>query len=138
MRNIKYIVIHCTATPPLTPVEAIQNYWKTQLRWKNPGYHYILLANGTIKQLLDEELVANGVAGYNNVCIHVSYIGGVDADNNPQDTRTLSQKAAMYYIICRLREKYPAAVIQGHRDFPNVHKACPSFNVKDWMKEFIP
>jgi N-acetylmuramoyl-L-alanine amidase len=68
----------------------------------------------------------------------VSYIGGVDADNNPQDTRTLSQKRAMYYIVCLLREKYPSAVIQGHRDFPGVHKACPSFNVKDWLKESIP
>jgi len=138
MRNIKYIVIHCMATPSLTPVTAIQNYWRTQLRWKNPGYHYIILADGTIQQLLHEELIANGVAGYNNVCIHMSYIGGVDEYNNPQDARTLDQKRAMYYLVCVLREKHPAAVVQGHRDFSGVHKACPSFNVKDWLKEFIP
>jgi N-acetylmuramoyl-L-alanine amidase len=138
MRNIKYIVIHCTATPPLTPVVNIQNFWRTEKHWKNPGYHYILLADGTIQQLLDEKLIANGVEDYNKVCIHIGYIGGIDKNKKPQDTRTLSQKAAMYYIVSILRKKYPAAVIQGHRDFPGVHKACPSFNVKDWLKEFIP
>lgn len=138
MRNIKYIVLHCTATQQSATVEAIQNYWKQQLGWKNPGYHYIISANGDIKQLLDESLVANGVAGYNSVSIHVSYVGGVDPHNIPKDTRTPEQLVAMKAIVKRLKGKYPDAIIQGHRDFPNVRKACPSFDVKSWLvKEAI-
>jgi N-acetylmuramoyl-L-alanine amidase len=29
---------------------------------------------------------------------------------------------------------YPNAVVQGHRDFPKVTKACPSFDAKAWAK----
>jgi hypothetical protein len=41
MRNIKYIAVHCTATPQTTSIDSIKNYWKTNLGWKMPGYHFI-------------------------------------------------------------------------------------------------
>jgi N-acetylmuramoyl-L-alanine amidase len=44
----------------------------------------------------------------------------------------------MFDLIVSLTEKYPAAEVLGHRDFPNVHKACPSFDVKDWLKNYEP
>jgi N-acetylmuramoyl-L-alanine amidase len=135
MRNIKYIVLHCTATQPFTAVEAIQNYWCNNLHWRNPGYHYIIPTNGVVKQLLDESLIANGVAGYNTVSIHISYIGGVDANNVPKDTRTSEQLVAMRALVKKFRTTYPNAIIQGHRDFSNVHKACPSFDVKKWLTQ---
>jgi N-acetylmuramoyl-L-alanine amidase len=137
MRNIQYIVIHCTATQPSATIAAIQNYWKTTLGWKNPGYHYILPTDGSILQLLDESLIANGVAGYNHACIHLSYIGGVSTHNIPLDTRNLNQLSAMYYLVKLLKAKYPSAIIQGHRDFPGVKKACPSFDVREWLKELL-
>ena len=41
-RNIKYIVVHCTATPTTTTVESIKRYWKEQRGWGDtPGYHYL-------------------------------------------------------------------------------------------------
>lgn len=135
MREIKYIVIHCTATMPTATIESIKNYWKTTLGWKNPGYHYLLDNTGRIHPLLSHELIANGVAGYNRESIHVSYIGGIDAEKSPKDTRTEQQLNAMTGLIYFLKNKYPNAIIQGHRDFPNVHKACPSFDVKTWLKE---
>lgn len=130
MRNIKYIAVHCTATHPTATVESIRRYWLVNLGWKNPGYHYIIDARGYVHHLLPENEVANGVQGYNSVSVHVSYIGGVDISNRPQDTRTKAQKAAMLQLIQQLRTRYPKAIIQGHRDFPNVKKACPSFDAK--------
>lgn len=134
MREIKYIVLHCTATQPYATVEAIQRYWREQLKWKAPGYHYIVSANGGVKQLAEESAVTNGVAGFNSVSIHVSYIGGVDPKNQPADTRTPDQLASMKALVKKLKARYPKAIIQGHRDFPRVAKACPSFEVAAWLK----
>ncbi len=137
-RNIKYIVVHCTATPPEAKVENIVRYWKEQLGWKNPGYHYIIKRNGEIVSLLSEDLVANGVKNYNQQSVHVSYIGGIDKNNKPVDNRTPEQKTALFNKLVALSEKYPEAEIKGHRDFPGVIKACPSFDVRTWLKEYIP
>ena len=130
MRNIKYIAVHCTATPQTATVSSIQNYWKNHLGWKNPGYHFIIKPNGEVVNLLPIEEVSNGVQGFNSVAINISYIGGVDAKNTPLDNRTPEQKASLLKLLKELRKKFPNAIIQGHRDFPNVKKACPSFNAK--------
>jgi N-acetylmuramoyl-L-alanine amidase len=130
MRNIKYIVVHCTATPQSTTIDSIQNYWRTNLKWKSPGYHKVVKANGEVITLADDEAICNGVAGYNSLSVHVSYIGGVDSRGNPVDNRTQGQKDAISQVLHAWKQKYPSAIIQGHRDFPKVNKACPSFNAK--------
>ncbi len=130
MRPIQFIVIHCTATPSTASIGAIQRYWRETLGWKSPGYHYIIEADGETHQLQPDHLPANGVRGHNANSIHVAYIGGVDVHGKPIDNRTLKQKAALIGQITYLKRKYPNAVIQGHRDFPNVAKACPSFDAK--------
>lgn len=133
-RDIKYIVVHCTATPVTATIEAIKKYWRETLKWKNNGYHYILLRDGTIVQITPESQIANGVKVFNEHAIHLSYIGGVDTKGKPIDNRTTAQKDAMFNLIVKLHNRYPKAEIKGHRDFPNVQKACPSFDVKEWMK----
>jgi N-acetylmuramoyl-L-alanine amidase len=138
MRKISYIVIHCTATPQNTKVESIKNYWKNTLKWNRVGYHYIIEANGNIVQLSDIEVPTNGVAGYNTNSIHISYIGGIDTNGKPIDNRTDAQKKSLLDVIRNVRNQvvlkqrfFP--IIQGHKDFPNVKKACPSF---DAIKEY--
>jgi N-acetylmuramoyl-L-alanine amidase len=139
LRNIKYIVVHCTATPPTTTIDSIKRYWKEQRGWGDtPGYHYIIERDGNVIQLLDESLNSNGVYMHNSSCINLSYIGGVDKDNKPADNRSELQKHAMFDLIVSLTEKYPQAEVLGHRDFPNVAKACPSFDVKTWLSEYEP
>lgn len=130
MRNINYIAIHCTATQPEASIASIQNYWKNNLGWKNPGYHYIIDRFGNVVNLLPIELVSNGVQGYNSQTINISYVGGIDKNGKPKDTRTEAQKQSILKLLKELRIKFPKAKIQGHRDFPNVKKACPSFDAK--------
>ena len=130
MRDIKYIAVHCTATTQKTSISAIQSYWKNQLGWKMPGYHFIVLPDGTVVQLLPIEEVSNGVKGFNSVLINIAYLGGVDAKNNPLDNRTPQQKATLLELLKKYKKQFPKAIIQGHRDFPNVKKACPSFDAK--------
>lgn len=135
MREINYIVLHCTATAQNASVESIQRYWKEYLGWKSPGYHFVVKANGGLVNLQPIEKISNGVAGYNKDSIHISYIGGIDRDGNPIDNRTDSQKKAMYELAKMLKGKFPKAEIKGHRDFPGVKKACPSFDVSEWVKQ---
>jgi N-acetylmuramoyl-L-alanine amidase len=139
MRTINYIVVHCTATQPTATVESIKKYWKEQRGWGDtPGYHYLILRDGEIVQLLDESKMSYGAYGHNKECVHVSYIGGIDKDGNPFDNRTSLQKHSMFDKLVELAEKYPKAIIQGHRDFPGVAKACPSFDVKEWLRNYEP
>ena len=134
MREIKYIAVHCTATQQTATVSSIQNYWKNVLKWKMPGYHFIIKPNGEVVQLLEIEKVSNGVKGFNSVSINISYIGGVDSKNKPIDNRTEAQKKALIDLLKKLKKQFPKAIIQGHRDFPEVKKACPSFNAKTEYK----
>lgn len=134
MRNIKYIVIHTTATAQNAKVSSIQNYWKNELGWKSPGYHKIIEANGTVHTLAPDTASTNGVAGFNSNSLHVSYIGGIDAKGKPVDNRTEAQKLAMLKIVAEWKQKYPGAIVQGHRDFPKVAKACPCFDAKKWWE----
>ena len=138
-RDIKYIVVHCTATPTTTTLESIKRYWKEQRGWgETPGYHYIIKRDGVIIQLLDEKKNSNGVYAHNSNCINIAYVGGVDKDNKPVDNRSDAQKHAMFDIIVRLTERYPKAEVLGHKDFPGVQKACPCFDVKEWLKNYEP
>ena len=141
MRAIKYIAVHCTAGSQHTTIKELQQEFRRK-GWKNPGYHYVVAADGTITQLLDEDKVSNGVKGYNSVLINVAYIGGVEAEGKPVDNRTAAQKASLAGLLGVLRKKYPTATIQGHRDFspdrnrngriePSEYiKACPCFDAK--------
>jgi len=133
MRRITDIVIHCSATSQSATVSAIVNYWRNTLKWSNPGYHKIIDKDGCVSVLAGDERVCNGVAGHNSTSLHVCYIGGVDANNKALDNRTDAQKEKLLEIILEWKSKYPSARIRGHRDYPNVRKACPSF---DCMAEY--
>lgn len=141
MREIKYIAVHCTASSQHTTIKELQQEFRRK-GWKNPGYHYVVAADGAITQLLDEEKVSNGVKGFNSVSVNVAYIGGIDTAGKPIDNRTDEQKASLRSLLKLLHKKYPTAVIQGHRDFsPDLNhdgritsneyiKACPCFDAK--------
>lgn len=133
MREIKHIVLHCTATRQSATVKSITNYWENILGWKNPGYHFLIEKDGKIHNLQPIEYIAYGVGGYNQNSIHISYIGGVDDDGKAFDNRTPKQILSQLKLIIEMKERFPDAEILGHRDFPNVNKECPSFNVENWL-----
>ena len=145
MRKIKYIAVHCTAGSQKSTVRDLELEFKRK-GWKAPGYHYVITADGKIHQLLDTENVSNGVKGYNSVTVNVAYTGGIDANGKSEDNRTEAQKDSLIKLLKLLKQKYPEAVIQGHRDFsPDKNgngvvdsweriKDCPCFNAKTEYK----
>lgn len=140
MRKIKRIFIHCTASfQNTTTEETLRKEFKDR-GWKNPGYHYVVMPNGSIVNMLSEDKVSNGVAGYNSTSINIAYVGGIDKHLRAIDNRTPEQKAALTMLLRTLRIKYPNAIILGHRDIsPDKNKngkidsweyikQCPCFN----------
>ncbi|MBR1467467.1 MAG: N-acetylmuramoyl-L-alanine amidase [Bacteroidaceae bacterium] len=145
MRTIKYIAVHCTAGSQKATVRDLEMEFKRK-GWKNPGYHYVVTADGKIHQMLATELVSNGVKGFNSVTVNVAYTGGIDAKGKGVDNRTDAQKESLKKLLKLLKGKFPDAVIQGHRDFsPDKNgngvvdpweriKDCPCFNAKTEYK----
>lgn len=132
-REIKYIVIHCTAGPQNQTTSAIKNWWKKGLGWKSPGYHLLVSADGSYERLAEDHEICNGVAGQNKHSVHISYKGGVDDKGKALDNRTAAQKKTLLTLVREMKRRYPKARVVGHRDFQGVKKDCPSFNA---MKEY--
>lgn len=134
MRNIRFIAIHCSATPQTATIDSMIRYWKEQLHWNNPGYHYIIKPCGEVVQLLEEDKPSNGVAGFNSITVNICYIGGIRTDGSPIDNRTPEQKAAIVFLLEQLKERYPKAKIQGHRDFSPDKNGNGIVELSEWVK----
>ena len=129
MRRIDRIIIHCSATNPEQDFCAADiDNWHKARGWSGIGYHYVIKLDGTIEKGRDVSKAGAHAFGYNKRSIGVCYIGGVDMDGKPSDTRTEEQKRAMDIFIQMLKNDYLGATVHGHNEFSN--KACPSFNVK--------
>jgi len=90
-----------------------------------------------VRTLRDDQKGAH-VGGANTGNIGICYVGGVDKNGNPKDTRTPEQKTSLRTLIRTYQERYSGIVIRGHRDWPKVAKACPSFDVSKWIAEGMP
>jgi N-acetyl-anhydromuramyl-L-alanine amidase AmpD len=132
---IKYLTIHCAATPEGRDVSALQICSWDQAKFGQTSYHWVVELSGKAVRTLRDDRKGAHVAKNNTGNIGVCYVGGMDKDmHKPQDTRNDAQKAAIIEIIKFYQEKYPAIIIRGHNEWPGVTKACPSFSVQDWLK----
>lgn len=133
-RNIKRLIIHCSATPDgedYTTEQIRQMHLKRS--FSDIGYHYVIYRDGTICKGRDEKISGAHTAGYNSSSIGLCYIGGCAPRSEEnwmrkgRDTRTMKQKESLLKLLRELKKKYPAATIHGHREF--AAKACPCFDV---------
>lgn len=135
MRKIDKIIIHCSATPEGKDFDWTDiDRWHKQRGWSGIGYHYVIKLNGNIQSGRALEKIGAHAKGYNRKSIGVCYIGGVDNKLRPKDTRTPEQKKALIDLLNFLKLEHPEAEILGHRDLPNVTKACPSFHAYEEYK----
>jgi N-acetylmuramoyl-L-alanine amidase len=130
-RRIEEIIIHCTATPEGrdVSVDTIRG-WHLANGWKDIGYHWVVMLDGSVEPGRPEAQIGSHVAGHNTGTLGVVYVGGVAADGKtPKDTRTDAQKAALMATVKALIAKYPTIKkVTGHREY--AAKACPSFDVR--------
>lgn len=133
-----YIVIHCSATGDNTDIGAVDiDKWHRKNGWACIGYHYVIRRDGDVEEGRHLDVIGAHVAGYNEHSVAICMVGGVDANDvsKAKNNFTEAQFTSLKSLLTILKLKYPNAKIQGHRDFPGVKKACPSFDVAAWLKD---
>jgi len=135
MRNINKIIVHCSATPEGrdVSVDEIRRWHVEDRNWSDIGYHWVITLNGTLEEGRPEYKNGAHAKGFNKNSIGVCYVGGVDKNLDPKDTRTDTQKETLRCILEDLKDRYPQAQIIGHRDVSS--KACPSFDAREEYKD---
>lgn len=127
MRNINEIIIHCSATPASRDIGAPEiAYYHRHIGFETIGYHYVVRLDGTVEPGRPLTRIGAHCKGHNANSIGVCYVGGINADGLPADTRTEDQKWALRKLLISLKSQFPGAVIHSHRDF--APKACPCFD----------
>lgn len=147
MARLKYLVIHCTATPEGREVTAAEiRRWHTSpppagRGWSQVGYTDMIHLDGRVERLVgnnedgnvDPWEVTNGARGYNSVSRHVVYVGGLASDaKTAKDTRTAAQMKTLRDYVTAFHGRHPSVLIVGHNQL--AAKACPSFDVPEWLR----
>jgi N-acetylmuramoyl-L-alanine amidase len=133
---VKFIVVHCSASPPKAKVDAsVIDRWHRERGFLMIGYHYVINRDGHTEYGRKADQPGAHAEGFNNKSIGVCLVGGVDAKLQPENNFTNEQFVVLRGLIAGFKVTYPNAQVLGHRDLPGVKKACPSFDVRAWLKE---
>ena len=135
MREINLIVVHCSAT------RADRDFTENDLEvchrhrgFNGAGYHFYIRKNGDIKNTRPLEKPGAHALGYNAHSIGICYEGGLDANGQAKDTRTLEQRGSLLALLRELKKKFPEALIVGHHDL-NPIKKCPCYPCVEEYRE---
>ena len=143
MRPISSIVVHCSAT--IEGVDFDTDYIREMhidRGFREVGYHYVIRLDGTIEKGRSVEEAGAHAKGFNDFSIGVCYIGGLNAERKPKDTRTVAQYHSLRRCIEMLKIRFGDVPVMGHRDLsPDVNhdgqitpdefmKQCPCFDCK--------
>jgi len=136
LSRVDYLVVHCSATPPRLNWSAkdIDRVHRQQ-GWLSIGYHYVIRRDGTVEKGRPDTAQGSHARGVNDRSLGICLIGGVDEKMRPEANFTNEQYAALRKLLAELKAKHPDAQIIGHRDVPGTRKACPSFDVKAWLRD---
>lgn len=145
--KIDTLVIHCTATPPGREVSVAElDRWHKAERFEPyvapdgkkvyAGYHILVHLDGSYERIRPDLHRGQHCPqeNMNNRAVSVCYVGGVDNNNKPCDTRTEAQKKTLLSLVRTFRGRYPGIDVIGHKDVKGVRKACPSFDVRSEYK----
>lgn len=125
----RYLTIHCAATPEGRDVRPEQMAAWARARFGQESYHHIVTLDGVDHVRMPDTKRGAHVAKANTGNVGICYVGGCDKAMKPKDTRTPAQKQRIRELVAYYKLKYPGIIVRGHRDWPGVAKACPSFDV---------
>lgn len=137
MRRINKIIIHCSATPPTMDigVKEIRSWHVNERKWRDIGYHFVVRRNGEIEIGRPIEMQGAHAKGHNKTSVGICWVGGLDENMSPENNMTKEQEQELWCTVQNIMLIYGIdnAQVVGHRDLPGVTKACPSFDVKQWI-----
>lgn len=145
-RATKYIVVHCSATPPSSDigVDEIRD-WHTRKGWSDIGYHAVIKRTGHLEFGRHFDQPGAHVKGQNFQSVGICLVGGVDENGKAENNFSASQLSTLRNVIAMLVCAYPHAKVLGHRDLsPDLNgdgkitseewlKDCPCFDVRQWL-----
>ena len=145
------IIIHCSATRAGQDFTATDiDRWHRQRGFRSIGYHFVVRLDGAVGPGRDVALDGAHCTGWNHRSIGIFYIGGLDKNGRPADTRTEAQREALVRLVEDLRLVFPSLQqVIGHRDTspdlngdgiisPNEYiKSCPCIDVKDEYNQLL-
>lgn len=137
MKRLKtdYIVVHCADTKADMDIGKKEiDQWHKARGWKGIGYHDVIRRDGTLEFGRGKDDVGAHVEGYNTTSVGICLVGGKGEDGEPENNFTPEQFKTLERVLDFYKIQHPSAAIVGHRDL-NPHKACPCFDVKQWVKE---
>ena len=132
--EVEYLVVHCSATPEDMDIGASDiKRWHLQRGWLDIGYHYVIRRDGTVEKGRNDNTPGAHARGYNQKSLGICLVGGVESDGkSPEANYTHAQWESLESLLSVLLVDHEGAQVLGHRDLPNVHKACPSFDAIEW------
>lgn len=144
--NVRYLVVHCSATPAKMQVDrALIDRWHRDRGWLGIGYHFVIRRDAAVEVGRPISDVGAHVEDHNAESVGICMAGGLAPDaKTPENNFTADQLDALYQLLTLLLQSFPKAQIVGHRDLskdlngdgvitPNEwFKACPSFDVPAW------
>lgn len=157
MNKIDSIIIHCSATKAGQDLRAkdIDRIHRQRV-FTQIGYNFVVDLDGTVENgrplsIDGAHCNTKGFSGvsYNKHSIGICYIGGLDVNGRPTDTRTETQKNALRDLVAKLCKEYDIIEVLGHRDTsPDLDgsgevepaeyiKACPCFDVRSEFSNFL-
>ena len=131
MREIKQIIVHCTASPDSLDIGFKEiNQWHKERGWASPsgvscGYHYIVRRDGRYERGRPDRETGAHAKGYNSNSIGVVWCG----DKYPQP----KQVSALLELLRKLMKKYkvPVEKVLGHCEISE--KTCPNIDMH-WLR----
>lgn len=125
MREIKKIILHCSASDRVDQTAAMMDLWHKARGFLSPsgkhiGYHYFIRKDGMLEGGRGVDEVGAHCAGHNGDSIGICLAGLTAFAPN--------QLATLACVLQTLKQIYPGATVHGHNEFAN--KACPVYDVK--------
>ncbi len=137
--DIKFLAVHCSASQPNRDIGVKDiDRWHRARGFVGIGYHFVIRRDGTLEEGRPVTQRGAHVEDWNHCSLGICLVGGVDSKLKPENNFTPAQFDKLRSLLEMLTGKYPQAQVQGHRDFPHVNKACPSFDVRSWFTPTSP
>lgn len=130
-RKVDKIIVHHTASPQNTTVDQIRDWHVNGNGWSDIGYHYIILADGTLERGRNVNRTGAHCKNKNKGSIGVCVTG-----NTSNEPPTMQQIESLKGTLGMLIEDYllTRQDVYGHRDFGATE--CPGDFLYAYLQQY--